>query len=236
MPRRLRILTVLIALFALSAPPAGLPAKDNGTVNFFLGGKQINGFGSGVDSHGEIGVEMSFGRIDWPVQIAVDVMMSGNTHNLIDDYTYVYSYYDPYTYTYYTYIYEYTGLDIGTSTFELDLGVRKTWDFDKSRIHPYIGGGPAFISASACLADAGDHCYWDDDIDSDMAVGWWVGGGLFWRLGERFNLGLNLRYSSAEIEFDRTGDPLVDDALFEDDDNKLDVGGVHAGLILGWGW
>jgi len=44
---------------------------------------------------------------------------------------------------------------------------------------------------------------------------------LFWRLGKRFNIGLDVRYSKAEI------------TLFNVD---VDAGGTHAGLLLGWGW
>ena len=237
MHTKLRSLTVFVALIALSAPPAGVPA-DSGTTNFFLGSKKVRGLGSRVSGQGEIGVEMSFGRIDWPIKVAVDVMGAGNLRSLIDDYTYVYSYYDPYTMTSYNYYYDYEGVDALTTTFEVDLGVRKVWEFDHSNIRPYVGGGPAFISASTRLSDPDDFFFGGAVSDSDLGVGWWAGGGVFWRLGEKLNLGVNARYSTAKVEFTSTGDSATDALLFGGSGarNRTDVGGAHIGLLLGWGW
>jgi hypothetical protein len=49
----------------------------------------------------------------------------------------------------------------------------------------------------------------------------WAGGGVFWRLGRRFNLGGTVRWSDAQV------------TLF---DNDVQAGGVTYGLLLGWGW
>jgi hypothetical protein len=56
---------------------------------------------------------------------------------------------------------------------------------------------------------------------SESGGGGWLGGGVFWRLGERFNLGLAARFTSAEVRF-----PAGD----------IEAGGTHLGLTLGWGW
>jgi hypothetical protein len=53
------------------------------------------------------------------------------------------------------------------------------------------------------------------------ALGLWIGGGIYWRLGSRFNIGLAARYSSASVE------------LFGVD---VEAGGPMYGMLLGWGW
>ena len=46
-------------------------------------------------------------------------------------------------------------------------------------------------------------------------------GGIFWRLGKRFNLGLEARFSAAQVKLSG---------------RDVQAGGVSVGLILGWGW
>jgi len=57
--------------------------------------------------------------------------------------------------------------------------------------------------------------------DDDSVQGGWVGGGVFWRLGRAFNIGVSARYSKATVTF------------FGVDGEG---GGTHLGLLLGWGW
>ncbi|HKY32259.1 MAG TPA: outer membrane beta-barrel protein [Candidatus Polarisedimenticolia bacterium] len=106
------------------------------------------------------------------------------------------------------------GADVEARTAELDLGVRKIWEVDNVR--PYVGGGIGLISAEVEVeTPLGDV---DDD---DNAIGLWAGGGVFWRLGERFNLGVSGRWSKAEVEFAGA---------------DVEAGGLSLGLLLGWGW
>ena len=55
----------------------------------------------------------------------------------------------------------------------------------------------------------------------DDAIGFWIGGGIYWTLGEHFNIGFDLRWSKAEVTI-----------------NGVDgeAGGGHAGLLLGYHW
>ncbi len=46
-------------------------------------------------------------------------------------------------------------------------------------------------------------------------------GGAFWRLGKRFNIGVDVRLSTGEVR------------IFGED---VQAGGVTTGLLLGWGW
>jgi opacity protein-like surface antigen len=155
---------------------------------------------------------MSFGKHEWPVMLAVDILGSA-----ADD-TFSYYYYD------YAYSYGYNeDVDFHASTFELDLGARKTWEFANSNIRPYIGGGLAGISGHVSV-DVDTPFGSASDSQSDTGLGYWVGGGIYWKLGQKLNLGFNARYSSADVEFDRF------------DTGKVDAGGTHVGLLLGWGF
>jgi len=206
--RLVRILAPLLALLLIlpSAPRSDVKKS----FNFFLGGKQIDDFsesetGGDLDHQFDVGIEMSFGGYDWPVMLAVDLLGSG-----ADD----------------SFSYYYFGLndaDVKASTFEVDFGVRKTWEFADNPTRPYIGGGISTISGAFDI-DVDTPFGSFDDKDHGWGVGYWIGGGVYWKLGEKFNLGLNLRHSSAEVDFDDFGA------------DNVDVGGTHLGLILGWGY
>jgi len=78
-------------------------------------------------------------------------------------------------------------------TTELDFGVRKVWE--KGALRPYFGGGLGLVTG-AREVDTGFGTVDDDDT----ALGIWIGGGIFWRLGSRFNIGLSARYSQASVD------------------------------------
>jgi hypothetical protein len=59
----------------------------------------------------------------------------------------------------------------------------------------------------------------------DDAIGLWVDGGVLWRLGKRFNLGFEGRFTKAELEADIGGQSF-----------DVEGGGFHVGMLLGFGW
>lgn len=103
--------------------------------------------------------------------------------------------------------------DYESRTSELNIGVRKIWD-KSPQVRPFIGGGISFISGEFEWSSLGTS-------EDDSAMGFWVGGGVYWALTEHFNLGLELKVSSAEITL-----------------AGLDVnaGGGHFGLLIGYHW
>lgn len=107
------------------------------------------------------------------------------------------------------------GVNLEGITSEINGGVRKIWDVSGSSIRPYIGGGLAIISADL------EASAFTTVSDDDNSVGIWLNGGVYWTLGKSFNLGLDLRYSRAEVTI-----------LGVD----VEAGGSHAGLILGYHW
>ena len=107
------------------------------------------------------------------------------------------------------------GVNFEGTTSEFDVGVRKIWDASGSSIRPYIGGGLAFINAE--IKAIGFNTVSQDD----SGTGIWFCGGVYWTLGQHFNLGLDLRYSQADVTLYGV---------------EGEAGGTHAGIILGYHW
>lgn len=105
---------------------------------------------------------------------------------------------------------KYTG-----TTYEFGLGVRKIWVSEGS-IRPHIGGGLASIAAEAETNDGNVL-----NSNSNDAIGLWINGGVYWILGDHFNLGLQARYSNATVRVSGV---------------NVNAGGVHSGLVLGYHW
>ena len=97
----------------------------------------------------------------------------------------------------------------------MGFGVRKIWD-GAPAIRPFIGGGIAVISSEIEARTVG--VTFSDD---DNALGIWIEGGVYWRVSEQFNLGLNARWSKAEVE------------IFGVD---YEAGGNHFGVLIGYHW
>jgi len=100
------------------------------------------------------------------------------------------------------------------NTAEFALGIRKIWGH--GHVRPYLGGGAAFMYGGAKVDFSGTVVE-----DTDTSPGAWADGGVFWRLGSHFNLGLAARYSKATV------------TLFDTD---MEAGGYSGGVMLGWGW
>jgi len=183
----------------LALPVAAAPDEFTGEVNFLIGLKSLEeNDWAPVEDQGMIGAEMSWGRTEWPVHIATDVIVSAAEEDT--------PIFDPFFGTVSTTI---TG-----TTFEVAAGIRKIWEAGRCR--PYVGGGIALLVATIEGEALGITV--DDD---DSAIGPWVGGGVFWRLGAHFNLGASLRWSGADVD------------LFG---VEADAGGLTYGLLLGFGW
>jgi len=102
------------------------------------------------------------------------------------------------------------GVRFDGETMELAFGLRKIWEAGVAR--PYLGGGVTRIGARKKQGA---------NEETDTALGGWVGGGIFWRLGSRFNIGVAGRVSRGKV------------TLFNKD---IEAGGATVGGILGWGW
>ena len=108
-----------------------------------------------------------------------------------------------------------SGIETDASTSEFDIGVRKIWEVAGSSIRPFVGGGLAFINAEIEATNVVSV-----SVD-DSGTGIWLNGGVYWTLGQHFNLGLQARYSKAEVTL-----AGIDG----------EAGGTHAGIMLGYHW
>jgi opacity protein-like surface antigen len=201
-----KCLALLIILSWLSVPTTAIsgsspsPTSWTGNINGFLGMKYLDEYDwEPVEEQAEFGVMLDFKQESWPVSIAIDYLLSSDNVTGL--------YYDP---GYGTIPVTFEG-----ETSELCLGVRKVWDYIPT-VRPFFGGGVALIRAQV-KAITWD---WRDSADDD-AVGFWIGGGVYWTLGEHFNIGFDVRWSKAEV--------TIDGLDFE-------AGGTHAGLLLGYHW
>jgi hypothetical protein len=194
-------LCICIALIAAATASQAMEVN----INFLLSRKGLDSddwgesaLGVEADSQGAFGVATSFGKPAWPVAIALDYYGSAHYDDVLVNAPPL------------------AEVDLTQMTWEFDFGVRKIWKAGKAR--PFVGGGFALLGARQEVPVPGTLLTVDDD---DATPGLWINGGSFWRLGKKFNIGVDLRFSAGEVK------------LFGRD---VEAGGAMLGLILGWGW
>ncbi len=190
------ILSTLLAMITFF-PLATQAHAWSGNINLFLGAKALDeNEWAPLDSQSELGILFDFKGAHWPFSIAIDYLRSKDDE----------AFFNPFT------------GNVGNlegKTSELNIGIRKILDHH-SNVRPYLGGGLALIRAEMSLSERGIRV-----SDNDRSVGFWVNGGIYWTLADIFNIGVDLRYSKADV------------TLFGVDAGG---GGAHAGLLLGFHW
>jgi len=189
----------LATLLALLCGTNALLAGGN--ANFVLGGRTLDDkdFWDPGEDQAVIGGTVSFREAGWPISLALGVHFGGAEETIHE--------------------FGFSG-KWRTAVAELSFGVRKVWDLDK--VHPYVGGGIAGVAAGAELEVAGVKV-----DDHDNSGGGYLEGGIFWRLGRRFNIGVDARsLFGTDIQLDFGGPFLADG----------DANYSQFGLVLGWGW
>jgi hypothetical protein len=116
------------------------------------------------------------------------------------------------------------GVDLQGTTAELGFGIQKTWELGRTR--PFLNGGLSLVLADVDFSGSGISA-----SESDASGGGFVGGGVFWRVGSRFNIGVSAHYSKATATFE-----FLDLGGLNLEDLDVEAGGLHTGLVLGWGW
>jgi opacity protein-like surface antigen len=142
-----------------------------------------------LDTHFSMGVVFDIKRDSWPISIVLDLVDTGDKHN-------------------------HDGMeDLGHTT-EYQLGIRKIFMNQHSKIQPYIGGGISFMYAELEFEE-NNITTTQDDRDA----GGWFGAGMYYEINPKFVLGLDVRYSHGEV------------ILF---DKERDAGGIHTGVTGGF--
>ena len=203
--RFVRFLVVSVAAGAMFCLPAAAATK--GHVHFLGGNYMLNDEDDTdpLEDLTQFGVELSIAPEKYPVMVAVDLLVASGDESQTES------------------VAGFSAeLDIELDLTELAVGVRKIWG--EASVRPFIGGGIGFVQAEATFdvtveTPLGNVSGSEDEEDD--ALGFWAQGGVFWRLGSRFEIGGQIRYNTAEVEVD---------------DEEIDVGGLEYGIILGWGW
>ncbi len=169
---------LLLALSLTFHNSAHAEGSWDGNVNLLLGSKALDDRDWLADEHGETGILFDFGRSDWPVHIAIDLLGSrgdfnGLAYHPVDGIVYV---------------------DEEVTTRELNLGVRHYFKLSPT-MHPYMGGGVALISLKADWSINSGAMMHDDGRGSGI----WLNGGIVWRL-DAFNIGFDIRASVADVD------------------------------------
>ncbi|MBJ7539592.1 outer membrane protein [Marinomonas transparens] len=183
--------TLLLSVLATPVFAAG--GDWTGHISLFDGEKSldVNDWKGSAHEQDSWGVITDFKRQDWPVSIAIDVMGSVEENNS-------------------------GSIRKKDQTGEFDIGVRKIWSLPSLLLSPYIGGGVAIAYAEKESNEGGINT-----IQRDHANGIWVGVGTYWNITDLFVVGLDMRYTQAEVEI--AG-------------KDVDAGGVNAGFTLGLNW
>ena len=167
-----------------------------GNINLFIGQKWLDEDDwKPLDKQFELGIQYDFRPVQWPVNLTVDVSYSWDHGNV----------YDPWL----------GSIDVEARTLEINPGVRKIWE-QHSYIRPFIGAGPALI-----WVDGEGSALGVTVSDDDWGLGVWAGGGAYITLVDHLNLGLEAKYSWADVEL-------------MDVEGK--AGGWHLGALIGFHW
>lgn len=185
----------LVWSFAISlAVPAWAAGAGTGNINVSVGAKALDeDEWSPAEEQGEIAVEFDYRPEASPINWVIGFRGASGEGDVVDPFL--------------------GPVSAESRTSELSLGVRKVWD-PSQVFHPFLGGGLAFIDAEYTVAATGGSV-----SDSNTGFGLWLGGGVYWTLAEHFNIGLDLRFSSADV------------TLFGVDAN---AGGGHFSVFAGY--
>ena len=142
----------------------------SGHISGFIGLKKMNSSDwPNLDKHFAMGIMFDVKKDAWPISIALDIMDTGSKH-------------------------EHDGMtDLGHTT-EYQLGVRKIFMQQNSKLQPYLGGGVSFMYAELEYQENNTTTTQDD-----RDVGAWLGAGMYYEINPGFVLGVDVRYSRGKV-------------------------------------
>lgn len=189
-----------LVLVLATFAPAAVLAGGN--LNFTLGQRDLGSEWEPLDSQFMFGAVVDWGMDDWPVHLAWGLNVSADSQENIYG----------------------TSVDFDVAFAEISFG--GVWlPIRNKPFRPYLGAGIASVAAAYQVDGYGISV---DENDQDF--GYYVNGGVYWRLGPRFNLGLDLRYGGGS-EFD-----LAVPGEFGSQTIRVDGGYFAYSLLLGFGW
>ena len=229
---------ILISLVSTGALGAGVACAgtDAGSINFILGYKNLSKdwylgppivtirgelLEPGRVNQPTLGLELTWGREGWPAMIALDLY-----HSYDDG------------------IFHFPGFAtfpafdqrLRARTLEVAVGARRAWNV--IGFSPYLGAGGSWIGGQFAVEVSDPYGAPFGELSAaargrEAKFGYWAGG-VYRRIGPRFQIGLAGRYSKATLpafalHLDGTTPPLAVGMVPE-----LDAGGRNINLVVGW--
>ena len=173
-------------------------AAYEGSVDLFGGVKSLNADWEPADTQNQYGVELAFAPERSRVWFALDVLASSGTADSVDPAN--------------------GPTHVHGSTVEYTIGVRKVWT--RHIVRPQFGAGGAVVTAH--LEKTSNMVSLDR---KNNGVGLWVEAGCTFRIVEHFHLGIDARYSKADVDLGQDFDTL-----------HVNAGGTQLGIVIGYDW
>lgn len=191
-----KVIALLAALLPTAHVYAEAPLQNNwtGHVGGYLGKKTLKDSDwAQQDKHSSVALLVDIKRQHWPVSLAIDLFGTGD-----DD--------------------KHGASKKESYTAEAHIGLRKIFDFSNPDcdLKPYVGGG-----VTLAFAESKDHSSGSELKHDDTGHGYWLGVGSFMEVSENFSVGLDLRYSKADLDLA---------------DSNQEVGGTHINLGAVYHW
>ncbi len=192
--RRFGLAALILCVLVIATPTNVFCLGD---ALFVIGSRELDDDAEPAEKQTAFGISVFLRGETWPVAAMFGIQTSNDEASLFDPMI------GPFTFE--------AGVE------ELYFGVGKIWDRRPS-VRPYIAGGLTILRLDLKLTDS----FGLGPSDDDTTVSPYVEGGVFWRVGRSFNIGISARFVVlAEVEpFDIEGD--ADYAQYN-------------GLV-GWGW
>jgi hypothetical protein len=185
-----------LVVFLVAAGSSAM-ARSEGNLNLFGGDKRLKTDDwSPLGWQSEYGLMLAFGVERAPIHFAIDAFFADEE---VDSAMF-------------------EGDLAKLSTSEAAIGVRKVWGRGATR--PHFGAGASVVKVEEERIGTAGRV-----TNKDTGYGVWVDLGITWRLAGHLNLGVETRYSYADVAF---GSGL--------ETRDATAGGVHVGLLIGYGW
>jgi len=198
------ILVFMCSMLVISTTQAGHVTPPNKSKSSDISMNLVGTFGKKLldsswqefDNQYSLGASFDFKQRGWPFSLAIATILSAdvesNNSSAIEEEA------------------GYTG--------EIHVGIRKIFHINNSQFEPFVGGGIAFMTASL---DRRVNSSFFVTTDDDDAVGYWLGTGFYLHMTKRLTLGLDVRYSEAEVTLFGT---------------NREAGGLHFNTVVGAHW
>lgn len=166
-------ITAIVLVVGFLAASTASAEDMAGNVQFLIGQRYLrNDFWKPLDSPSNFGLEIDFAPKSSPVHVALGVIVAGQSG----------------TATVATPFFGKTAGSIDTRFFEFSAGF--LWHpVKKAIVRPYLGAGALTLTA----ANESDWGFFSSNSHSDQSFGFYGNAGIFFKVGDNFNIGLDGR-------------------------------------------